>query len=183
MNPPSFERRSHLPRLLPECYRGHASVHWTMTIDQRETGWLNQAFHERFRLIMLHALARYHLACPVYCLMPDHLHLIWAGISPASDQRPACCFLRTHLNAALKPRKLQLQAFDHVLRGHERRHNALATISEYILQNPVRAGLCRSWQDCPYSNALIAGYPDLDIRQADFWGIFWRIYNRLITAD
>jgi REP element-mobilizing transposase RayT len=182
MNPPLFHGRAHLPRLPAEHYRGCAFVHWTMTVDQRQSGWLNREFHEHFRLVMLHALARHRLACPVYCLMPDHLHLIWTGISPASDQRLACAFFRKYVNSALQPRKLQLQAFDHVLRARERLGDALAKIADYILQNPVRAQLCQSWREYPYSNALVAGYPDLDVRQSDSWEIFWRIYNRLVAA-
>lgn len=181
MNPPTFSRRAHLPRLPSEYYRGCAIIHWTMTVNRRGTGWLDRIFHERFRLILLHTLARHHLACPAYCLMPDHLHMIWVGLSVASDQRLACGFFRRHVNLALRPWKLQAQAFDHVLRARERQGEALAKLAEYILQNPVRAGLCVSWRGYPYSNTLVAGYPDLDIRQPDFWELFWRIHDRLTT--
>ncbi|MDD2764654.1 MAG: hypothetical protein PHE83_11830 [Opitutaceae bacterium] len=175
------EQYSHLPRLPVEYYRGRAFVHWTMTIEHRRTSWLNEAFHARFREILLHTLARHHLVCPVYCLMPDHLHMMWAGLCLASDQRLASRFFRTHLNPALRPYRLQLQAFDHVLRLAERGREAFAAASGYILQNPVRAGLCESWQHYPYSGAMAAGYPDLDVRQPDFWEIFWKLYNRLVT--
>jgi putative transposase len=177
-----FERRSHLPRLPSGHYGGHTLVHWTMAVDRRETGWLHKAFHNHFREILLHTLARHHLACPVYCLMPDHLHLLWLGLSPDCDQRLACKFFRTHLNAALRPFRLQLQAHDHVLRQHECRRDALAAVCHYVLQNPVRAGLCPSWQDYPFSNALVPGYPALDVRQLDFWETFWKIYERLTAG-
>jgi REP element-mobilizing transposase RayT len=50
---------------------------------------------------MLHAAAREGLFCPVYCLMPDHLHLVWMGLRLDSDQRNAMSFLRTYLEPAL----------------------------------------------------------------------------------
>ena len=94
MPPPSLERRSHLIRLPAENYRGRAFVHWTMTLANRETGWLCDALHSRFREILLHTLVRHGLACPVYCLMPDHLHIMWTGLTAGSDQRLASCFFQ-----------------------------------------------------------------------------------------
>jgi hypothetical protein len=35
----------HLRRLPPEYYRGRAYVHWSMTIDERKTGWLISTFY------------------------------------------------------------------------------------------------------------------------------------------
>ncbi len=40
------EPQGSLPRLGPESYRGLACVHWTMTIDDRKTGWLKPIFYE-----------------------------------------------------------------------------------------------------------------------------------------
>ncbi len=78
-----------LPRLAPEFYRGHAFVHWTLTIAQRRTGWLTPAFFHTWQLTILHACARYRLACPVYVLMPDHVHALLLGLNGLSDQRLA----------------------------------------------------------------------------------------------
>ncbi len=51
-----------LPRLAREFYQGNAVIHWTLTIAHRGKGWLNDAFHSRFREIMLHAAARFRVA-------------------------------------------------------------------------------------------------------------------------
>ena len=56
-----------------------------------------------FRELMLHAAAREGLACPVYCLMPDHIHLVWMGLRRNSDQINGMAFLRTYLEPALHP--------------------------------------------------------------------------------
>ena len=41
-------RNDHLRRLEPEYYRGHAYVHWTMTMQDRKTGWLIPIFYYKF---------------------------------------------------------------------------------------------------------------------------------------
>ena len=97
----SSHHRGRMTRLPAEYYRAHAFVHWNMAIDDRATGWLTPVFHARFREIQLHTLARHRLVCLVYCLMPDHLHLLWAGLSPDSDQDRAATFFRRYLNQAL----------------------------------------------------------------------------------
>src|SRR3990172_3608565 len=90
-----------LPRLPREYYQGDAVVHWTMPIAMRRTGWLNDIFHARFRETMLHAAAGEGLFCPTYCLMPDHLHLVWMGLQRSSDQLNGMKFLREHVGKLL----------------------------------------------------------------------------------
>ncbi len=100
-DPPEPETHAWLRRLPPAFYRGLASVHWEMTLNERQEGWLGHPLHWRFREVLLHTLARYRLICPAYCLMPDHLHLLWMGVSKNSDQRRAVKFFREHLNPVL----------------------------------------------------------------------------------
>ena len=138
---PAKRHPGHLPRLDPEFYRGDAAVHWTLTVFDRATGWLNPSVHAAFRELLLHAAAREWLFCPAYCLMPDHVHLLWLGMRHDTDQRNSMSFLRTHLEPWLAPHKFQPQAHDHVLRDEERQRDGLARICFYILANPVRAGL------------------------------------------
>ena len=97
MTPP---RKGKLPRLEKHHYQGHAAVFWTNTLEERARGWLTPGFHTTFRELMLHAAAREQLVCPAYCLMPDHLHLLWMGLRRESDQLNAMKFLRTHLEPA-----------------------------------------------------------------------------------
>src|SRR5215472_1357414 len=87
----------HLPRLAPEHYRGFAAVLWTITLEPRATGWLDDRFHAHFRELLLHAAARESLFCPAYVLMPDHLHLLWLGLRAVSNQSDAMRFLRKYL--------------------------------------------------------------------------------------
>ena len=85
-------------------------MHWTMTIQKRATGWIDDAFHQNFRELMLHAAAREELFCPAYCLMPDHLHLIWMGLHLETDQLNGIKFLREYLNKLLATRSCRRQS-------------------------------------------------------------------------
>lgn len=133
----------YLKRLPTEYYLGDACVHWSMTIDKRAVGWLDTIFHFRFREQLTHSLFRYHLACPIYCLMPDHMHLLWMGLADYAHQLNAMKHFRTHVNASLKSNgfELQKQAYDHVLKEEERIESAFMAVCEYIARNPERANL------------------------------------------
>jgi len=171
-------RSFYLPRLAREHYQGDAVIHWTMPVATRGAGWLNGVFHARFREVMLHAAAREGLFCPVYCLMPDHIHLVWMGLRRDSDQRNGMKFLREHLGPAMRPHRFQHQAHDHVLREEDRQRGAFARVCFYILANPVRAGLIQESEVWPYGGAIIPGYPTLQPLAGDFWPKFWKIYGQ-----
>ena len=174
----------YLRRLGPEAYQGTAFVHWSMTIADRKTGWLDAVHHASVRELLLHTLARYDLACPAFCLMPDHGHFLWLGVSPQADQRKASPFFRRHWNRLLKAKgcELQLQGFDHVLREEERERGAFGAVASYIMENPVRANLVTDWRTYWYSGAVVVGRPELDPRADDFWERFWRQWNSLVEG-
>jgi putative transposase len=176
-------RAYNLPRLPRESYQGDAVVHWTLTVFDRATGWLNDGFHLKFREIMLHTASREGLFCPAYCLMPDHIHLIWIGLKRDTDQRNGMTFLRTHLEPFLVPFKFQHQAYDHVLRDEERKRNAFARICFYILANPVRAGLMKETEKWPFCGAIVPGYPALHPLDKSFWPLFWKLYMAARSPD
>ena len=121
---PNRSRTYCLPRLPREYCQGDAVVHWTLTVFDRAQGWLSEAFHGRFRELMLHAAAREGLLCPAYVLMPDHIHLLWMGLRLESDQCNGMAILRTYLEPALDSAKFQPQAHDRVLRSEQREHRS-----------------------------------------------------------
>jgi REP element-mobilizing transposase RayT len=178
MEPPKIY--GHLPRLDPEHYRGLATVHWTMTIQDRRTGWLDSGRHAAFREALLHTLVRYEMLCPTYCFMPDHIHLVWMGTALSTDQRLALEFFRRQTNQLLAPFFWQKQAYDHVLREHERERGAFSAVCHYILANPVRAGLAAKWEDYGFSGTCIPGYPDVDPRRDDYWEVYWKVYAKQV---
>lgn len=175
----------HLPRLAPEFYRAFAAVHWTITFQSRAKGWLDLAFHQHFRELMLHAAAREGLFCPAYVLMPDHIHLFWLGVKVASDQQNAMKFLRKHLATELSRRsptgvefELQKQPHDNVLREKERQRGAFARICHYVLENPRCKGLVDDSSKWPHLGAVVPGYPFLYPFDKTYWEQFWKLYQQ-----
>jgi len=172
-----------LPRLPREYYQADAVVFWTLTVFDRAKGWLTTAFHQRFRELMLHAAARQGLVCPIYCLMPDHLHLVWMGLRLDSDQINGMAFLRTYFKPELLPAKFQPQPQDEVLREEQRKRNAFAKVCFYIAANPVRAELIGGKKVWPFTGCVIPGYPKLNPLDDDYWSKFWRIFAKLRQPD
>lgn len=153
-----------------------------MTLDRRARGWLSPLIHSRLREILVHLSAKYHLACPAYCLMPDHGHFLFMGCQPQSDQLRAARLLRTHWNTILPAGfRLQKQGYDHVLLESEREQNAFQGIAHYILKNPERSGLIRDGIKYPYSGSILAGYPSLQPDDEGFWKSFWIAFGKMTS--
>lgn len=176
-------RDDYLRRLPAEQYQGEAYVHWTMTIEDRKQGWLIPVFYYKLREILAHTTFRYGLCCPMFCLMPDHMHFLWVGILQGTDQRHACKYFRKQMNSILEKLGIcfQKQPFDHVLTEKERERGAFEAIAEYIARNPERASLVRTdaFRTYPYTHCLVPGYPELNPWQSDYWERFWRAYSYL----
>ena len=154
-----------------------------MTIQDRRIGWLIPAFHYKFRELLTHAAFRYALACPIYCLMPDHIHMLWIGIDDRTDQLKASNYFRKQLGEPLSKFgfELQHQPYDHVLRDDERIESAIENLVDYIARNPERKGLVPpdGFHCYKFTGCLIPGYLELDWRQPDYWTRFWRTYSFL----
>jgi REP element-mobilizing transposase RayT len=167
----------YLPRLRREFYQADAVIFWTMPVANRQQGWLTPTFQVGFREMMLHTAARESLLCPAYCLMPDHLHLVWMGLERATDQRNGMKFLRAALGPLLEPARFQHQAHDHVLKAEERQRHAFSlACADYVLLNPLRARLINTPEAWPYLGAVVPGYPRLSVFEPGYWPWFWAHY-------
>jgi putative transposase len=164
--------------LPPEYYQEHAWVHWVLAIDDRKTGWLDAKFLYRFRELLTHAMFRYQLACPIYCLMPDHLHQLWTGLAESSDQQVAMKSFRKDLNDTLGRIgfRLQLQAYDHVLKDDELERGAIESTAEYIARNPERKELidADAFATYPFTGCLLPGAARLRLFTEKGWEKVWR---------
>jgi len=176
-------RSFYLPRLPREYYQGDAVVHWTMAVALRGTGWLNETFHARFREVMLHAAAREGLSCPTYCLMPDHIHLVWMGLRRDTDQRNGMKFLREYVGKLLRQHHFQHQPHDHVLREEQRKKQAFSKVCFYVIDNARVAELVKHPKDWPFAGAVVPGYPELHPLEEDFWPLFWKLYPAARAPD
>lgn len=94
-----------------------------------------------------------NFALLAYCFMPDHLHLLVEGAHESADlrrfaksakQRSGFAYRRATQQQLWQPRY-----YDHVLRDEE----SAATVSRYVLENPIRSGLAQNIQDYPYNGS------------------------------
>ncbi|HUS39776.1 MAG TPA: hypothetical protein VMX74_10020 [Pirellulales bacterium] len=177
------ERLDYLKRLPPEYYRGQVYVHWSLAMEDRKQGWLVPIFNYKYREILTHATFRFGFCCPMYCCMPDHIHMLWVGILDECDQRKAMRYFRRQINPILEKldAQLQLQAYDNVLNEEEREREAFEEVAEYIARNPERKRLVPSdgFAAYPYTGCLVPGYPELKPFEDGYWDRFWRIYSHL----
>jgi putative transposase len=85
-----------------------------------------------------------------YCLMPDHVHLLVEGTTPAADFRRFMKCLKQASGQAYShqagKRLWQEGYYDRVLRPDDDSRPA----ARYIVANPVRAGLAASPLEYPY---------------------------------
>lgn len=114
----------------------------------------------------------YDLIC--YCIMPNHVHQVFTPtdkyikkINKKSNEAGAPFYIVTKIlqdlksKTAIKANKIlnrsgtfwQHESYDHVVRDDKE----LKRICEYVLNNPVKAGLCKSWEDWKWS------YCDFDL--------------------
>ncbi|MEM7699853.1 MAG: hypothetical protein AAF236_15770, partial [Verrucomicrobiota bacterium] len=166
----------HLPRLHPSYYSGRAYVHWIFTTKNRETGWLDSEFHQAFRESLIHRCFQEGLFCPIYTVMPDHLHVLLIGTEESGDQRLTIRRIRKDLGSKLKSRgaEWQKEAFDHVLRAEDRSRGAFRSVVGYIRENPVRKGMVQRPEEWEFSGSVLPRFPAVAIGHEKFWDIFWR---------
>ncbi len=172
------KHKQRLQRLPPEHYRGFSWVHWTITIEDRKRGWLDARFYFKFRELLTHVTFRNRIACPIFCLMPDHVHMLWSGLTESSDQLLAMKHLRTETNDCLKRIgfELQRQSYDQVLKEEELGRDAIESLVDYIARNPERQGIVAhdEFASYPYTSCLMPGYPQLRPFAPDSWDRLWR---------
>jgi len=147
-------RRQRPHRLPRACYRGHVVVAITACIHDG-TPLFTDAFAVRAGVEAL-VLASNRFACtvPIYCFMPEHLHLLLRGTSVDADAWAAMASFKQRSGfwiAANRPEcSWQKDYWDHVVRRDE----DLRAHVRYIADNPVRRGLVTQWDAYPFTGSI-----------------------------
>ena len=92
--------------------------------------------------VTYHERGRWHLR--LFVLMPDHVHLLVSF--PADARLVATVAAWKSFTAKQSAFRWQTDFFEHRLRADE----SFDDKAHYLHMNPVRAGLCKNWQDWPY---------------------------------
>ena len=138
------------PRLPRECYLGPARIFFTMCTFERNEYFRDARRAEQVRDQLLRTAIDFDVEIIAYVLMPDHVHILTAGLTDGADNRACAERFRQqsafHFKRAFASTLWQEGYNDRVLRDEE----ATPDVVQYIVFNPVRAGLASRPVDYPY---------------------------------
>jgi putative transposase len=150
MNVPR-EKHHRLPR---ESYRGQVNVAFTLCVGNRTPLFAESDVVSVFVSILRDAVEKHGCVVPVYCFMPDHVHLLLSGEKESSDTWGAARTFKQKTGFWLGHHRSgvvwQKDFYDHILRRDE----DLGAQVRYIAGNPVRKGLIRDWREYPFTGAI-----------------------------
>jgi len=110
---------------------------------------------------LLRTLTDYRFDGIAYCFMPDHFHGLFDAKEPDCDFAKFACMFKQRTVFAHKRRtgrKLWQEGyFDRILRREE----ATLDVVAYILENPVRAGLCTDPRQYPFVGSSVYSVDEL----------------------
>jgi REP element-mobilizing transposase RayT len=124
-------------------------VHITVCTCRRQPLFRERVTADRTRALLVASFPD-PLRLDAFCFMPDHLHALIMVDEGGAVLRAFARFKQASAQAyrlAGGSRLWQRGFHDRILRRDE---DLLRTIA-YILDNPVRRGLCEDWQDWTYS--------------------------------
>lgn len=149
------------PRLDRSKYLGEISVACVACVDGRYPVFVDQ---DEFVLACVAKLrdlaAQFKVNVPIFCFMPDHIHILIQGYDGDSDALTCMERFRQYLGFEVYKRKLppfQPGFYDHIIRASEDWRNQ----ARYIAFNPVRGGLVESWTSYRYVGSLHGDVRDL----------------------
>ena len=143
---------SRRPRRLQSFdYRGEHRYFVTCCVKDRRAVFVDPTMIQVLSFEILRTCERRQFAVLAYVFMPDHLHALLEGRTSSSFLPGVMQVIRKRTTIAVQsfvPGCLwQSGYYERVLRRDEH----TKTVIEYILNNPIRAGLVKNVRDYPFS--------------------------------
>jgi putative transposase len=143
-------------RRLPHVsYVGPCRYFLTLCTHNRKRHFDRDDIVDCVRMELIDMCEQHEFALPAYCFMPDHLHLLAEGLGARSDLKRFVARFKQRAGYVVGQRHgerlWQPGYYDHILRSDE----VTARVALYILENPVRAGLVRSYTEYRHSGSTI----------------------------
>lgn len=136
-------------------YRNNPLYFVTCCTERRRHVLANDRIHVAFIDFGERAYNDFGIALGRYVIMPDHLHFFIVGPDDFVLGRWVGTlkrFIARHVNKSDQSAPIwQRGFFDHVLRSGE----SYSRKWNYVLENPVRAGLAKQSQDWPYAGEIV----------------------------
>jgi putative transposase len=149
--PPLREKHHRLPR---EFYRGPIAVAFTLCVAGKQPLFQDAEVVSEFITLLRWSTERHRCLVPIYCFMPDHLHVMLQGVANDSDLWQALVEFKQRSGFWLGRNRpgvsWQKDFYDHIIRKDE----DLGAQVRYIAGNPVRKGLVRDWRQHLYTGSI-----------------------------
>ena len=115
--------------------------------ERQDSYFVSRERFEPMERLLKMVLERRGCSAEIYLFMPDHVHLLLRGSSEESNPLEAMYEFKQRSGFWLKQHhagaRWQKDFYDHLLRWEEETGRRMP----YILENPVRAGLCTDWKN------------------------------------
>ena len=146
---------------MPECYRGAGRYFLTICTADRQEFFASSKCVEQVTLDLLRTMADYRFDGIAYCFMPDHVHGLFEAATADCDFAKFASMFKQRSAFAHKARtgkKLWQEGYhDRALRQEEQTLDVVA----YILENPVRNGLCTDPRRYPFVGSSVYSVEEL----------------------
>jgi len=144
------------PRRIPQYdYTGLQRYFLTICTHERVAHFTDAEIVKLVIDQFLRLAAQEGIAISVYCVMPDHIHLLVEGTDDGANLTKFVSLAKQHSGYAFKQkykkRLWQEGYYEHVLRDAERTEEVI----EYTVSNPVRSKLVRSPDEYPHWGSTI----------------------------
>ena len=154
MPDPADTVREQTHRLPRPCYRGEVAFAYTARLVSGGEA-INCPRGAQPLIDALTASAVQHsCSVPVYCIMPDHVHVIFQGTDGSADTWRAMVEFKQRsgfwLARHFPGTRWQKDFYDHILRSEDEVRDALV----YIAANPLRAGLVLDPAEYPFTGSI-----------------------------
>ncbi|MEQ1933998.1 MAG: hypothetical protein ABL962_08980 [Fimbriimonadaceae bacterium] len=144
-------KQHHLP---DSEYKGERTVSFTACVVPRRSVFVTPEIVEPLVKILGGCTYRFSCFVPIYCFMPDHLHVMLKGIGfegmPMEAMKSFKRLSGQHFSRCRFDFGWQVNFHDHIVRSREDWRGQ----ARYIALNPVRAGLCEDIFDYPFTGSI-----------------------------
>ena len=145
------EQKHRLPK---ECYRGLIRCAFTLCVENHGELFRRIDIIRTFNQILKQELSRQRIRNWIYVYMPDHLHMIVEGLEESSDLWKAMVVFKQKTGFWLSKNEerysWQKDFYDHLILSDAEFRKQVA----YIIDNPVRKGLVKEWNEYAFMGSL-----------------------------
>ncbi len=141
-------------RLSREHYQGRVTVSFTACVQSFNKPFVEPSIVAEFIRQRTAATEKNRCVVPIFCFMPDHLHVMMHGDRDDADLWRAMVSFKQSSGFWFGQNRCEFEwqkdFHDHIIKNAVER----AVRVRYIADNPVRRKMAVVWSDYPYTGAI-----------------------------